>query len=1164
MIFNLFQNILDKTKSTFANQDPTQNLQYKAINKLAGGVSAVTWQGMEDPTQSLMFKGIQGGANLYTWVTKGLQQTAQADIADKQKKIDDNARKYASHLASKGYSQEKIFQTLDLLKKEWKLTASPNFAERLVWWLGDRMGTIAEGTQRLSQEDNLLKRMWAGTAFYGGSAVATAMTPVGAALQPVVEPIVRPIMETAPAQSALQYASRFDKENPIASLALQWVGNLADLAPVPLVKPIASGIKKGAVATWKGIVRWAEKIAPKVVQPVKNLWQTIWQKYTGIRKYLAGIEPKEVTALEKTSAKEFDDILNKAKEAVWPNADYTQTPYYIFDEANDALSKIEDNLSARQAERLAVLDEAPIATIKADDARNTLKSALRSMNVEDIRIVDGKIEIIPVKWREALLDMSNPADVKALQKLNEILDWDVSPIQTMDRIKKLQEWAYENKSTIGVKWVSERMWKLIKQVQGSLNSTFKKQLPPEYAKILDSMSEDIKLSDDMRRLFWIDDQGNQVWNRGELLMKRILNGPTTGWEAKKLADQILKKYWIDFTRQARLRQLAMDLVWDDRAKTFFQAAQEWKSSLVDTVLQKTIGKVVNKEWVMRNLAKWKWDTILKPKPIYTPNAFRKAMAEEAKKPKALPSPSGKATWAKNFRVNQQKEAPKVNSDITSKSKIVRPWTKAVLKEDISKTLLNQKAQAQKIINLKREIQTSTDAARFGGTGNSRIESGIQSAINKWTITIDEAKALAREILKEVESGNWKYSYVNKQKLKEYVDNFTWVSKWDDLDALMASKGSNPQDTVTTPKMIYDKLNQIANDGRYWEKSFNDLAEKFKQMTGKDVLDMSFDDFDKSGNLKVTPSPKPLSTTATKENKWVVVPEKSKKLATSKKIGTESKWGETGGKTIVKPVELTTRKDFQNAVENNDIAALKNSYSTDKNKFNTMIEWLFWREKLDRLTEELTWVKPKGGYWFIWDANWLVWSKNKSDFLSEYGYKKSNTISLLEKQDIPKLEALVKETEKNILKQEKTALNASESQRTSWLVRVIWKNPWKAASMNARVSNAFETLDKMKEDLKLYKDFLNFKKSNQPKPLSPQKTVKPKNLTESKQSATIGDMETKKLTKKVLSKWEEAIISLRKEKKMIQWRKNPLWQYSRADKFRLIQIDDLIKEYKRTL
>ncbi len=51
---------------------------------------------------------------------------------------------------------------------------------------------------------------------------------------------------------------------------------------------------------------------------------------------------------------------------------------------------------------------------------------------------------------------------------------------------------------------------LIKRVQGSLNSTFKKQLPEEYAKVLDSMSEDIKLSNEIKRVFGIDDAGNPV------------------------------------------------------------------------------------------------------------------------------------------------------------------------------------------------------------------------------------------------------------------------------------------------------------------------------------------------------------------------------------------------------------------------------------------------------------------------------------------------------------------------------------------------------------------------------------------------------------------------------------------------------------------------------
>lgn len=36
--------------------------------------------------------------------------------------------------------------------------------------------------------------------------------------------------------------------------------------------------------------------------------------------------------------------------------------------------------------------------------------------------------------------------------------------------------------------------------------------------------------------------------------------------------------------------------------------------------------------------------------------------------------------------------------------------------------------------------------------------------------------------------------------------------------------------------MFDKLNQMANDGRYGEKSWNDLADKFKQKTGKDIMD----------------------------------------------------------------------------------------------------------------------------------------------------------------------------------------------------------------------------------------------------------------------------------------------------------------------------------------
>lgn len=78
------------------------------------------------------------------------------------------------------------------------------------------------------------------------------------------------------------------------------------------------------------------------------------------------------------------------------------------------------------------------------------------------------------------------------------------------------------------------------------------------------MSEDIKMNDKIKRLFGIGDDGNPVGNRGELVMKRLTNGTTTGGEARTLAKEILDKYGIDLIQEARLRQLSMELVGDTR------------------------------------------------------------------------------------------------------------------------------------------------------------------------------------------------------------------------------------------------------------------------------------------------------------------------------------------------------------------------------------------------------------------------------------------------------------------------------------------------------------------------------------------------------------------------------------------------------------------------
>ena len=84
---------------------------------------------------------------------------------------------------------------------------------------------------------------------------------------------------------------------------------------------------------------------------------------------------------------------------------------------------------------------------------------------------------------------------------------------------------------------------------------------------------------------------------------------------------------------------------------------------------------------------------------------------------------------------------------------------------------------------------------------------------------------------------------------------------------MVEKNSEPEVSVKqTDKEIYDKLQKIANDGRYGEKSWNDLAKQFKEKTGKDIMDTSYDSFDEAGMLKKEPATAKEKLVASRKSK----------------------------------------------------------------------------------------------------------------------------------------------------------------------------------------------------------------------------------------------------------------------------------------------------------
>jgi len=428
--------------------------------------------------------------------------------------------------------------------------------------------------------------------------------------------------------TVLEWANKFMMENPLDVVGTPAVWSLA--------KPIGNALKTGTVQTGKALVKVADVVAPKVVQWVTKTADVAMQApkklvrsgvsalekiKPGIKDDLANIDPQSRYAVERATPERVTSIIDEAKQAKMnPDADYQQTPYHKGAEmANKTVDTIEGNLRKRQAERMEILENVPLEKINLENVRNSLRSELDKLNIEDITIDDaGKPVVISKKWRSALLDSKNTQDMQAIEKLREVLSEDVSPLQTMDNIKILQEWLYENKGTIALKWISKKMESIVSKVQWSMNKTFKDQLPPEYKKVMDSMSEDIVMNEKIKRLFGIGDDGQPVGNRGELVMKRLTNGTTTGGEARTLAKEILDKYGIDLIQEARLRQLSMELVGDTRWANLFGVLLSGKKGMMDWAMWKVWDELIDKENLIKSYA-GKW-TIIKQKkqqPLYT-------------------------------------------------------------------------------------------------------------------------------------------------------------------------------------------------------------------------------------------------------------------------------------------------------------------------------------------------------------------------------------------------------------------------------------------------------------------------------------------------------------------------------------------------------------------
>lgn len=220
----------------------------------------------EDETKTAQFKIVQWAANLYTWVQKRLGETAQSDIDRKQQEMDQKWIKFADHLISKWYTKEQVFSSLDELKKKWELTVSPNFSERLVWSLANRMGEVQKTTERLANEP-MSTRFATGIPSYAGDVVGTAFEPVGALLSPVVQKVIEKTWQTQNVDEVGKWWEWVRQSNPNFADAIEGSLNVASLLPTPKIGWI---VKQGTKDTVSAI----SKVAPKAIDMVTpDLWK---------------------------------------------------------------------------------------------------------------------------------------------------------------------------------------------------------------------------------------------------------------------------------------------------------------------------------------------------------------------------------------------------------------------------------------------------------------------------------------------------------------------------------------------------------------------------------------------------------------------------------------------------------------------------------------------------------------------------------------------------------------------------------------------------------------------------------------------------------------------------------------------------------------------------
>ncbi len=387
-----------------------------------------------DETKSPVNQFLQWGADLFNGIQKRLWETVQADKVTFDTWIQQKQQSFVSDMLAKGHNKEDIFKALDTLKSQWEFDFKPWISESIVWGIWNRMQSIWDTTQKLSQIQNPLERTVSGIIPYAGQTVATATQPIASAIEPYVSPVVKAIVEktgqTQNIQDLSNQWSEFEKTNPILAENIAGALNVAQLAPVPFAKPIGNAIEQWVKTGTKAIVRWAEVVAPKIVQGIK----------TGVKateEWIGKITKSIVSQQSGLWTPSIESIL-KNPELQWKIRSWELSAARTLEEARTSIDALREWF--RETGKMYDTIRKSDVKVSTNEAKQVLLSQLESERLATgwkLNLVD-----LPVKDRWAI--------TQALKYIDEY-KWEMTPQSALSIRQKLDD-LINYKSDVGSNW----------------------------------------------------------------------------------------------------------------------------------------------------------------------------------------------------------------------------------------------------------------------------------------------------------------------------------------------------------------------------------------------------------------------------------------------------------------------------------------------------------------------------------------------------------------------------------------------------------------------------------------------------------------------------------------------------------------------------------------